>query len=101
MVGLPLMTRLMSENPARVFGLWPRKGALAVGADADVAIVDTRVERIHDHRTLYTKSRDTALMYDGMRMQGAPVMTIVRGKIVMRDGRVTGEAAWGQWVRPS
>ena len=100
-LGLPLMTRLMSENPARVFGLWPRKGALAVGSDADVVIVDTRVERVHDHRALYTKSRDTALMYDGMRMQGAPVMTIVRGRIVMRDGRVTGEPGWGQWVRPN
>jgi allantoinase len=99
-LGLRVMTRVMSENPARLFGLWPRKGSLAAGSDADITICDTRVERVHDHRTLYTKSRDTALMYDGMRTVGAPVMTIVRGKIVMRDGRVTGEPGWGQWVRP-
>jgi allantoinase len=99
-IGLPLMVRLMAENPARLFGLWPRKGRLAVGADADVVIVDTRLERVHDHRTLYTTSRDTALIYDGMLMRGAPVTTIVRGRIVMRDGRVTGEPGWGRWLRP-
>ncbi len=94
------LVRLMSENPARLFGLWPRKGTLAAGADADVVIVDMRAERVHDHRTLYTKSRGTAVMYDGIRMQGLPVATFVRGRAVMRDGRVVGEGGWGQWIKP-
>ena len=100
-LGLPQVARLMSENPARLFGLWPRKGNLAAGADADVVIVDTRIERVHDHRTLYTKSRETSLIYDGMRLHGFPVVTVVRGKIVMRDGQVTGAPGWGQWVKPA
>jgi allantoinase len=94
------LVRLTSENPARLFGLWPRKGTLTVGADADVVLVDPRVERVHDHRTLYTKARGTALMYDGVRFRGVPVMAIVRGRTVMRDGQVTGEPGWGRWVRP-
>jgi len=100
-LGLADVVRLMSENPARLFGLWPRKGSLAVGADGDVVIVDTRIERVHDHRTLYTKSRDTALIYDGMRLHGFPVVTVVRGRVVMRDGKVTGDPGWGQWVKPA
>lgn len=97
---LPQLVRLTAENAARLFGLWPRKGSLAVGADADIVVADTRAARVHDHRTLYTKSRDTALMYDGMRMQGVPVMTVVRGRAVMRHREVVGEAGWGQWVKP-
>ena len=99
-VTLPQMVRVTSENAARLFGLWPRKGNLAVGADADVVLVDLQAERMHDHRTLYTKARDTALIYDEFRMLGVPVTTIVRGRIVMRKGEVVGEPGWGQWVTP-
>ncbi|MGQ0572282.1 MAG: allantoinase AllB [Armatimonadota bacterium] len=97
---LPQLVRLTAENAARLFGLWPRKGSLAVGADADIVVADTRAARVHDHRTLYTKSRDTAMMYDGMHLQGVPVVTFVRGRAVMRNGDVVGEAGWGQWVKP-
>lgn len=99
-LALPELVRLTCENPARLFGLWPRKGHLGIGADADIVLVDRRAERVHDHRTLYTKARDVALMYDGTRLHGLPVMTLVRGRVVMRDGKVTGEAGWGQWVKP-
>jgi allantoinase len=97
---LPRLVRLVCETPARLFGLWPRKGTLAKGADADVTIVDIAAERVHDHTRLYTKARGAARVYDGMRLRGAPAVTIVRGRVVMRDGRVIGEPGWGAWVRP-
>jgi len=98
---LPQLVRAVSETPARLFGLWPRKGALVAGADADITIVDATAEWVHDHTRLYTKARDAALVYDGMRFRGVAVMTIVRGRVVMRGGRVTGEPGWGEWVRPA
>jgi allantoinase len=94
------LVRLTSENPARLFGLWPGKGALVPGADADVVLVDMRLERVHDHHALYTKARDIALMYDGVRFHGAPVMTLVRGQVVMQQGGVIGRAGWGRWLTP-
>jgi dihydroorotase-like cyclic amidohydrolase len=98
---LSKLVRLVCETPARLFGLWPQKGNLAVGADGDLTLVDLAAEYVHDHRQLYTKSRDTALCYDGMRMQGRPVAAVVRGRAVMRGGRVVGEPGWGRWLRPS
>lgn len=99
-LSLPQLVRLVCETPARLFGLWPRKGRLREGADADVTIVDTAAERVHDHTRLYSKARGAALPYDGMRFRGVPVATIVRGRVVMREGRVTGEPGWGAWVKP-
>ncbi|HLN13952.1 MAG TPA: amidohydrolase family protein, partial [bacterium] len=98
---LSKLVRLVCENPAKLFGLWPRKGTLAVGADADLTLVDLAADYVHDHRQLHTKARDTALCYDGMRMRGRPVTTVVRGRIVMRAGRVVGEPGWGRWLRPA
>jgi allantoinase len=94
------LVRMVCENPARLFGLWPRKGRLAVGADADLTVVDLRAEWVHDHRRLQSKARATARIYDGMRLRGLPVVTVVRGRIVMRDGAIVGTPGWGQWVRP-
>ena len=76
-ISLQRLVEVTSTNAARLFGLWPRKGNLLPGADADVSLVDLGQERVHDHRTLHTKSRGTALMYDGVRMRGWPVMTLV------------------------
>jgi allantoinase len=97
---LPQLARLVCENPARLFGLWPRKGSLSAGADADLTIVDAAATHVHDHTRLYTKARDTALLYDGMTFHGRPLVTIVRGRVVMRTGDVVGEPGWGGWVGP-
>jgi dihydroorotase-like cyclic amidohydrolase len=98
---LPQVVRLACENPARLFGLWPRKGRLAEGADADLVLVDTRATWVHDHRELETKARGTALMYDGFRMHGRAVRVFVRGRPIMTHGSVVGDPGWGQWIRPS
>jgi dihydroorotase len=97
---LPLQTyvRASSAAPARAFGLYPQKGLLAPGADADIAIIDlVRPGRIHGAAL---KSRSRITPWEGRVTIGAPVMTLVRGRVVMRDGIVTGDPGWGRAVRP-
>jgi dihydroorotase-like cyclic amidohydrolase len=86
--GLPLtsLVRLNSYNPARRFGLLPRKGTIAVGADADLVVVDLDLEQEVDHR-----GKGTCL-YQGWKLRGWPVLTVSKGRVVAEDGRVDPEA---------
>lgn len=95
---LPTLVRLTSENVARLYGLYPRKGAIRIGSDADLTLVDPSARWVIDHTQMVTKSRDTARLYDGWETVGTPVMTIVRGQVVMREGEVIVEPGSGQWV---
>jgi len=90
--------RLSSEEPAKVWGLYPRKGALITGADADFTIVDMNMKKTIREKELHSKSKTSP--YDGMEVQGLPVATIVRGVLVMRDGELTGEKGYGAFVSP-
>ncbi len=91
--------RAASAAPARAFGLYPRKGVVQPGADADLAIVDPRAEGVITGSSLHSiRSRFTP--FEGMRTVGAPVATVVRGRVVMRDGRVADCPGWGQQERP-
>ena len=84
--------RWSAENPARVWGLYPRKGALAVGSDADIAIVDlARRWRIDDAAS---RSRARISPWHGRDATALPVHTLVRGRFVMRD-RLLQEQARG------
>jgi len=89
--GLPLtwLARVMSENPARIFGLYPRKGTLQVGADADLAIVDPGAESTVAADRLLGKSGYTP--YEGMKLRGSIVTTLLRGRFLLRGGELS---AW-------
>ncbi|SFP95083.1 dihydropyrimidinase [Tranquillimonas alkanivorans] len=82
---------LTSTNPARLYGLYPRKGAIAIGADADITLWDPnrhdtiRQERLN-HGSDYTP-------YEGMEVTGWPVRTLLRGRTIAREGRVEGETS--------
>ena len=84
--------------PARAWGLYPRKGSLQIGSDADMVIVDMTREREIRGAELHSKSKITP--FEGMRVRGVPVCTIVRGRVVFRDGELVGEPGWGQRVTP-
>ncbi len=94
-LSLPRMVDLLAANPARLWGLWPRKGALLVGADADIVVYDpapegvVAAERLH-HVASYTP-------YAGMPLKGQVRTTIVRGRIVYHEGHFRGGK--GQFVR--
>lgn len=90
---------LICTNPAKVYGLYPQKGAIRIGADADFVLVDLDRAFVVDRQKGYSRSADTARLYDGLPLQGLPTMTIVRGRVVMQNGVVTAEdAGWGRLV---
>lgn len=92
------VVRLTSYNPARRFGVYPRKGVIQVGSDADLVIVDMTKEETIQNKTTYTKVGWTP--YDGQKVKGVPIATIVRGKVVMENGNVIGKPGDGEFVPP-
>lgn len=92
------IAHLTATAPAQLFGLYPRKGALAVGGDADLAIVDPEKQWTLDSKDLQTRSGICA--YLGRRFTGKVVRTIVRGQTVFVDGQVIGRPGWGRLQKP-
>lgn len=92
---------LLVTNPAKIFKLFPQKGAIRVGSDADFVAFRTDVEKVLDHADSYSKSKDIMRVYDGKKVKCDITYTIVRGRIVMKDGIVDETAkAYGELVKP-
>ncbi|MCT4713337.1 dihydropyrimidinase [Enterobacteriaceae bacterium H11S18] len=87
---------LTSSNPAKLFGLWPQKGSLQVGADADIVLFAPHKTGIIRHESLHDNVDYSP--YEGMTLRGLPVMTISRGEIVWRNGLFTGRAGHGRFL---
>ncbi|MGE0653452.1 MAG: amidohydrolase family protein, partial [Alphaproteobacteria bacterium] len=90
------LIRVCSEQPARLMGVWPRKGSIQVDADADLAVLDLEARGTLSDAEVYTKVGWSP--YSGLEFHGRPVMTVVRGRVVMKDGRVMGDPGWGRLV---
>jgi dihydropyrimidinase/allantoinase len=99
-LGLQKLTQLVSENVARMYGIYPQKGTVQPGSDADLIVVDMQKAMVIDPGRMYTKQREAARLFAGWRTQGTIVMTLVRGRMVMKDGVVVGKPGGGQFVRP-
>jgi dihydroorotase len=84
--------RWSAENPAKIWGLYPRKGALTVGSDADIAIVDINREWTIDDALIQSRSKISP--WQGRKATALPIHTLVRGRFVMKD-RVLQENARG------
>jgi dihydroorotase len=89
--------RWSAANPARIWGLYPQKGVIQVGSDADLAIVDLEREWTIDDAKLQSLSRITP--FHGRRAKGQPIHTLVRGRFVMKDRTLMpGTRGWGRSV---
>ncbi|MFA9496614.1 MAG: dihydroorotase family protein [Candidatus Bathyarchaeota archaeon] len=94
-LSLEILAAVTSENPAKIFGLYPKKGALRVGSDADLVIVDLDKEV-----TIRNEDQITACgwtPYDGYKVKGAPIMSVLRGRVIMEDGEVVGKKGYGEY----
>ena len=97
-LSLERVADLTATAPARLFGLYPRKGAIVIGADADFALVDPLRTWTFGTEQLHTRSGISP--YLGQTFRGAAVRSIVRGRTVFADGEILGEAGWGRLVTP-
>ncbi len=79
------MSKLLSTNPAKKFGLYPKKGVLKVGSYGDVVVVDPDLEVVLSNDKVHTAADYTT--FDGIKLKGYPIMTILRGMIAYRDGK--------------
>jgi dihydroorotase (multifunctional complex type) len=95
-LSLERLVHATSERPAQIWGLWPRKGTVAVGSDADLTIVDLNREGTIRAAELHGKNNATP--FEGRPTRGAVVATIVRGRVVMRDGELLASPGWGRPV---
>ena len=95
-IPLTRVVALCSENVARIFRLYPKKGAIQPDSDADLTVID--LKRRHTLRPGYSKCGWS--VYDGREVQGIPVMTFVRGQQVMQDGEILVRPGYGKPVQP-
>jgi dihydropyrimidinase len=93
-IDLNRFVALSSTNHAKTYGLYPRKGTVAVGSDADIAIWDPAREVVITQGMLHHGSDYTP--YEGQRVIGWPVVTLVRGEVVVADGALLGRKGAGR-----
>ena len=93
---LARVAELASANPARAFGLYPKKGTIAIGSDADLAVIDPNREQIVTPEALHSAQDFTP--FAGMRVRGWPTHTLLRGTVVFREGAVR-SAPTGRYVK--
>ncbi len=88
---------LNSTNPAKMFGLFPQKGTIAVGSDADIVVFDPEKEVTISVKNLHQNTDYTP--WEGMVVKGYPVTVLSRGNVVVEDGKLKGEKGWGKFVK--
>ncbi len=88
---------MTSSGPARLFGVYPKKGSLQPGADADLTVVDLDAEWTLDPEMLFYQNKYSA--YDGLTFKGKVEQTLVRGQTVYQDGQIRVESGYGKFLR--
>ncbi|MHA2202363.1 MAG: dihydropyrimidinase [Candidatus Hodarchaeales archaeon] len=96
-ISLRKMVEVGSTNPAKVYGLYPQKGSLRAGSDADIVIFDSDKEVIVDYKNMETNCDWNP--FQGKRLKGYPHLTLVRGKVVGKEGKCIGEKGHGKFVK--
>lgn len=96
-ISLEKFVEIVSANPAKIAGMYPQKGTIAVGSDADITVIDPGLEVTLSVKQMHSNCDFSP--YDGVKVKGYPVATISRGTFIYRDGEVVGERGHGRLVR--
>jgi len=95
-IGLERFADITSTNAARILGMYPQKGAIAPGSDADIVIFDPNLKKTITVDELHAESDYS--IWDGFECEGYPIMTMLRGKVIVRDGQLLGSSGDGRWL---
>lgn len=96
------VVELLCVNPARCFNIYPQKGTISAGADADLVVFDMNDTTVVDRKKSYCKARETARIFDGWKLACKINYTVVRGRVLAEDGVVDESAkGYGQLVKPN
>lgn len=95
-ISLPRLVRVLSENPARIFGLYPRKGIVAVGSDADIVVFDPRQKHILSGATGHSKAGYT--LFEGMECLGKVTASFQRGRPIIENGKFVAKSGQAEYL---
>ena len=99
-IPLELAVEVMTANPARLYGIYPRKGTISPGSEADLVLIDPEADRIVRTSEFLARSGGSAVAYDGMSLKGRVMTTLCRGSIVFDQGQVMDQQP-GRLVAPT
>lgn len=95
-ISMEQLVAILAENPARVYGLYPRKGTIQIGSDADFTIVDTSGTTVLEAAKMQTACG--WIPYEGWKVKGKLCKTIIRGEVVVDEGKVVGKPGFGKFL---
>jgi dihydropyrimidinase len=96
-ISLNRMVELLCTNPAKLFGLYPRKGTIAVGSDADIVVFDPEKRHTISASTHHTKVDYN--LYEGTEVTGSPQVVLLRGQVLVENGDLVAQPGVGQFVK--
>lgn len=95
-ISLNHFVEIIATNPAKIFGMYPQKGSIMIGADADIVIFDPKLKKTISQKMLHENVDYTA--FEGFEVTGYPIMTLSRGKVIVKDGDFIGTVGEGKFV---
>jgi dihydropyrimidinase len=96
-ISLNRMVELLSTNPAKLFGLYPRKGTIAVGSDADIVVFDPNRKVTISASTHHSKSDYN--LFEGTEVTGTPELVLLRGNVLVENDELVASPGVGQFVK--
>ena len=96
-ITLENMVKLLSTNPAKMFGLYPQKGTIKLGSDGDIVILDPEKQVRLQGKDLHSAAEYT--VFEGFELTGYPVMTILRGQVICRDNKLLSNKPKGRFIK--
>jgi len=98
-ISINKLVEICCTNPAKLFGMYPRKGTLLPGSDGDLVIIDPEKEVKLTHSMLHSNVDYTA--YEGFKLKGYPVMALSRGEVIARNNEFIGNKGRGMFFKRS